>query len=158
MPRFSRVTASAAALLLMATACSSTDEGGNPKGGTDGSDEAAWTTSTDPVEAGGLIWASGSVVHLSDGTTIDVGGPLTTYVVAGDGVYFTPADSEDDADHGNMTTGPLHFADRDGEVTDTGVTVYVESIGSSPDGRYLGMIDATSGPRDDFSDYPLATA
>lgn len=155
VPRLSRVTAITAALLL-ATACSSTDEGGTGKA--DSPDDAAWAQSTDPVPARGLVWAEGSVVHLSDGTTVDVGGPMTTYVVAGDGVYFTPAESEDAVDHGNMTTGPLHFADRDGEVTDTGLTVYVESLGSSPDGRYLGLVDATSGPEDDFSDYPQATA
>jgi hypothetical protein len=132
------VTAIAAALVLLATACSSTDGDGTGKGGTgkdDGPDDAAWAQSTDPVPARGLVWAEGSVVHLSDGTTIDTGSAMTTYVVAGDGVYFTPAASEDDVEHGNMTTGPLHFADRDGEVSDTGLTVYVESIGSSPDGR-----------------------
>jgi hypothetical protein len=161
MPRFSTVTASAAALVLLATACSSTNEGGTGEGGTaksDGPDDAAWTQSTDPVPARGLVWAEGGVVHLSDGTTVDTGSAMTTYVVAGDGVYFTPAASEDDVEHGNMTTGPLHFADRDGEVSDTGLTVYVESIGSSPDGRFLGLVDATSGPKDDFSDYPQATA
>lgn len=159
MPRPWRVTATAAALLL-ATACSSSDAGGTggAGGGGDGSEDVAWAPSTDPVPARGLVWAEGSVVHLADGTTVDTGSAMTTYVVAGDGVWFTPADSEDDVDHGNMTTGPLHFADRDGEVVDTGVTVYVESLGSSPDGRYLGLVDATSGPEDDFSDYPRATA
>lgn len=148
----------AAAALLLTAGCSDSSGGTTPDGGS-GADADAWATSTDPVEAGGLVWATGSVVHLSDGTTIDVGGPLTTYVVAGDGVYFTPAESDEAAtEHGTMTTGPLHFADRDGEVVDTGLTVYVESIGSSPDGRYLGLVDATSGPEDRFSGLPRATA
>ncbi|MFC7361284.1 hypothetical protein [Nocardioides astragali] len=153
-------TALAAALLL--TAGCSTSSGEGTPGGTDapsGEDPATWSTSTDPVEVGGLVWASGSVVHLADGTTIDVGGPATTYVPAGDGVYFTPAESDEDVtEHSNMTTAPLHFADRDGSVSATGLTIYVESLASSPDGRYLGLIDATSGPEDRFSDYPQATA
>lgn len=141
--------------MLLTAGCS--DASGEDKSPPE--ETAAWATSTDPVEAGGLVWAVGGVVHLSDGTTIDVGGPITTYVVAGDGVYFTPAESDEaGTEHGNMTTGPLHFADRDGEVTDTGLTVYVESLGSSPDGRYLGLIDATSGPEDRFSGLRRATA
>jgi len=147
-------TALAAAILLMG-GCS--DSSGEEPPPTDV--PTAWGTSTDPVEAGGLVWASGGVVHLSDGTTVDVGGPIMTYVVAGDGVYFTPAESDEDGtEHSNMTTAPLQFADRDGDVTDTGLTVYVESLGSSPDGRYLGLVDATSGPEDNFSDQPQATA
>jgi hypothetical protein len=140
------------AAVLLASACTSADGESAP------TDDESWSTSIDAVPARGLVWASDGVVHLSDGTTVDTGSALTTYVVAGDGVYFTPADSEDDVDHGNMTTGPLHFADRDGEVVDTGLEVYVESLGSSPDGRYLGLVDATSGPEDGFSDYPQATA
>lgn len=147
-------TAVAAALLLTAGCSdSSGEETVSPE------DEAAWSTSKDPVEAGGLIWATDGVVHLADGSKVDVGGPITTYVVAGDGVYFTPAESDQDGtEHGNMSTAPLHFADRDGDVTDTGLTVYVESLGSSVDGRYLGLVDATSGPEDRFSDQPQATA
>ncbi len=145
------------AALLLTAGCSDSSGGTAPEGGAD-PDEAAWATSTDPVETGGLVWASGSVVHLSDGSTIDVGGPLTTYVVAGDGVYFTPAESDEDGtEHGNTSTGPLRFAGRDGEVVDTGLTVYVESIDGSPDGRYLGLVDATSGEEDDFGT-PVATA
>lgn len=145
------------AALLLAAGCS---DPADPTGTPDPApDDAAWATSTEPVEAGGLIWASGSVVHLSDGTIVDVGGPITTYVVAGDGVYFTPAGSDDEGtEHSNMTTGHLSFADTEGKVTDTGLTVYVESLGSSPDGRYLGVIDATSGEEDDFSGTPQATA
>lgn len=112
--------------------------------------------STDPVGTDGLVWSSDDVVHLPDGTTVDVG-DTTTYVVAGDGVYYTPA-AAGDTDHGSTTTGPLRFADRDGTVTDTGITVYVESIGSSRDGRYLGFVDATSGPADSFSGQPRGTA
>ena len=144
-----------AAALLLTAGCS--DSSGKESAPPD--DAAAWSTSTDPVEAGGLIWATDGVVHLADDTLVDVGGPITTYVVAGDGVYFTPAETHDDGtEHGPLTSGPLHFADRDGTVTDTGITVYVESLDSSPDGRYLGLVDATSGPEDRFSDQPQATA
>ena len=153
-----RALVAATFVALLAAGCSdASGEGGET--GTPTGDGAPWTTSSDPVEAGGLVWASGSVVHLSDGTTVDVGSAMTTYVVAGDGVYFTPAESDGaGTEHGTMTTGPLHFADRAGEVIDTGLIVYVESIGSSPDGRYLGFVDATSGPEDSFSDQPRATA
>jgi hypothetical protein len=148
-----------AAAVLLTAGCSDPSTGTGPAdAGTTASDIAAWT-STDPVDTSGLIWAADGVVHLSDGTTIEVGGPLSSYVVAGDGVWFTPADSEEaGTEHSTVTTGPLHFADRDGEVTDTGLTVYVESIGASPDGRYLGLVDATSGQEDDFSGTPQATA
>lgn len=151
-------SAALAAAVLLAAGCSDPSTGGGPTDrGTD-ADDAVWT-STDPVETSGLIWASDDVVHLSDGTTIDVGGPMTTYVVAGDGVWFTPADSEESGtEHSTTTTGPLHFAGRDGEVSDTGLTVYVESLGGSPDGRYLGLVDATSGEEDAFSGTPQATA
>lgn len=150
MPRTRPAASVVLVALLLTTGCS--DDGGTssdkPK-----PDEKAWTRSTDPVEPGGLVWAEGSVVHLSDGTTVDTGSPMRTFVVAGDGVYFTPAEGDGDTDHGTMTTGPLHFADRDGEVSDTGVTVYVESLGSSSDRRYVGFVDATSGPEDDFGQH-----
>jgi hypothetical protein len=157
--------ATCAAALLIPAGCSTGDDGSldsGPDRGTDtpaGETAATWSSSTDPVRAGGLVWAADGVVHLGDGTTIDVGGPMTTYVVAGDGVYFTPAGSgEDGTEHSNVTTAPLRFADSDGTVTETGLTVYVESLGSSEDRRYLGLVDATSGPEDSFSDTPLATA
>lgn len=161
MPRTGPLTrATLAAALLLAGGCAESSSGGaTPDRDGSDRDESAWAMSTDPVEAGGLVWASDGVVHLPDGSTVDVGGPITTYVVAGDGVYFTPAASEEDgAEHSNVTTGPLHFADREGTVTDTGTTVYVASLGSSPDGRYLGLVDATSGPEDRFSGQPQATA
>ena len=157
MPTTTRTRAALAATAVALLAAGCGGSGSAEEGGPSADDAAAWARSTDPVAAGGLVWATDDVVHLSDGTTVDVGQPMTTYVVAGDGVYFTPAD-DGDTRHGNMTTGPLRFADRDGEVVDTGLTVYVESLGASPDGRYLGLVDATSGPRDGFSDHPQAIA
>lgn len=156
------VSAALTAAVLLVAGCSDPSTGSDPSDpSTDpgtGAGDAVWT-STDPVDTSGLIWMSDGVVHLSDGTTISVESPVSTYVVAGDGVFFTPADSEAEAtQHSSTTTGPLHFADRDGEVSDTGLTVYVESIGSSPDGRYVGLVDATSGPEDAFSGQPRGTA
>lgn len=158
MPHTRLASCAALVAVLLAGAGCSDDPVGPGGGASSDPDDATWATSTDPVETGGLVWASEDRVHLSDGTMIDVGEPMTTYVVAGDGVYFTPAGAEGGADHSNMTTGPLRFADRGGSVVDTGLTVYVESIGSSPDGRYLGLVDATSGPEDAFSGQPRATA
>lgn len=158
----SRTTTASAAVLTAVLAAALTAGCNGSTDGVDREDPApeddapVWSVSTDPVATDGLVWSNDDVVHLPDGTTVDVGEPTTTYVVAGDGVYFTPAG--DDAGHSSTTTGPLHFADRDGEVTDTGITVYVESIGSSRDGRYLGFVDATSGPEDRFSGQPRGTA
>lgn len=148
--------AATAALVLLAAGCAGAGSAGE-RGPSDGGD-VAWTTSTDPVAAGGLVWAADDVVHLSDGSTVDVGQPMTTYVVAGDGVYFTPAVEGGGTEHGPMTTASLHFADRDGTTTDTGLTVYAESLGGSGDGRYLGLVDAASGEADSFSGMPQAIA
>jgi len=145
----------AAAVALLTAGCNGSPDRTDRQDPSPAADDPTWSASTDPVTADGLVWASDGVVHLSDGSTVEVGEEMATYVVAGDGVYFTPGG---DTDHGSTTTGPLQFADRDGTVTDTGLTVYVESIGSSSDGRYLGLVDATSGPEDDFSGQPRATA
>jgi hypothetical protein len=149
---------SAAALTLLTAACGSSSSGADGPDPSPAADDPAWSTSTEPVEARGLVWAADGVVHLSDGSTVEVGEPMTTYVVAGDGVYYTPAEDDGSTEHSSTTTGDLRFADREGTVTDTGLTVYVDSIGSSPDGRYLGFVDATSGPEDRFSGQPRATA
>ncbi len=134
-----RLLAAAAALGLLA-GCGPDDVGG---------DGPEWPASSDPVDTTGLIWATGSTVHLSDGTTIDTGRTLGPYVVAGDGVFFTTdAEATGTPAESGPTPSPLYFADRAGAVTDTGVDAY--TLSASPDGRYLGLLDLTSGEQDEF--------
>lgn len=118
---------------------------------------APWRTSSDPVETSGLIWAGGSIVHLSEGTTIDLGDPVKTYVVAGDGIYFFPAESEDEIASVGLEERELLFADADGSVTGTGLILVASSLTASPDGRYLAGLDMTIGDQDRYGTR-LATA
>ena len=127
---------------LLAGCGDDTDDDPTPEG-------SAWPVSSDPVDPGGLVWATGSTVHLADGTTIDTGDSLGPYVVAGDGVFFT---TDVEASGTPRESGPnpsrLFLAEPDGTVTDTGFDV--ATLAASPDGRYLGVLDLTSGERDDF--------
>ncbi|KRE99587.1 hypothetical protein ASG88_13265 [Nocardioides sp. Soil777] len=73
-------------------------------------EDAGWRTSRAPVGTGGLVWAAGSTVHLADGTSIDVGGPVRAFVVAGDGVFFVPAESADDIGSAQFADAELMFS------------------------------------------------
>ena len=126
-----RATALALAVVVLASCGSGSD--------VDLDDDAAWRTSTAPVETAGLSWAVGATVHLSDGTTVDAGGPIREFVVAGDGVFFVPAaEGEDEA----LFEEPLWFVSPDGEPEDTGLEVTRDHFATSPDGRYLTVLDA----------------
>jgi hypothetical protein len=105
-------------------------------------DDAGWRTASAPVDPGGLVWAAGSTVHLSDGTSIDVGGPVRAYVVAGDGVFFVPAESADDVGSAQFTEAGLMFSAPGEEPTDTGFTVAGAGLAASPDGESLAVLDA----------------
>lgn len=134
-----RLAVLAAALLLLA-GC--TDD----PSGSDG----AWRQSDHPLSTTGFVWAAGSVVHTRNGT-IDTGVAISTYVVAGDGVYFTEDENPDDGiAYRNTRTAELLYADRGGEVTGTGVDVLVQSVAASPDGRYLAALDVGSGEKDQY--------
>lgn len=99
-----------------------------------------WTPATGRVATTGVIWAQGSRVHFPDGRIIDAGMPIGSFVVAGDGIYFVAAASE-------QTARPvLRHATFD-EVEDTGVRLEGESFGATADGRYLVYL-ARSGGRD----------
>ena len=126
-----RTYASLAAAALLA--------GCDAGGGSAVDGDAAWRTSTAPVETSGLAWAVDSTVHLPDGSTIDTGEPIRAFVVAGDGVFFVPADEgEDDV----LFDAPLWFVEPDGEPEDTGLEVTREHFATSPDGRFLVVLDA----------------
>ena len=138
------------AMAMLATGCDS------EAGVSD--DSAAWRTSIRPVTTSGLAWASGSTVHLSDGTTIDTGsGFVNTFVVAGDGVFFVPAASEEGAGSG-FSDAKLQFAAPGKPVIDTGVVVSdFWSFAASEDGRYLVAIDPTAAGVEDRFHTPQAT-
>lgn len=145
--------------------CSDTPTTGSGAGAPDGADPAdaadradgAWRTSTDPLPTDGLAWASGSTVHLADGTTIDTGAPLRTFVVAGDGVFFLPAEDPEDEASTGIDEQEVQYAAPGGEVTATGLTLVTRTLAASPDGRFLGGIDAATGEQDDYGT-PVATA
>lgn len=133
-----------AAFVLLVTGCG--DEG--DVSGTDKS--AAWRTSTDPVTTSGLAWAAASTVHLSDGTTIDTGSPVSAFVVAGDGVFFFPPQSEEDAGSADFPVQELMFGVPGKSPASTGLTLSSSLLAASPDGRYLAAIDTMSGEKDRF--------
>ncbi|HXH78204.1 hypothetical protein [Nocardioides sp.] len=116
-----------------------------------GRDDAAWRISTDPVPTDGLVWAAGSTVHLSDGQTIDTGGPITAFVVAGDGVFFVSAESEEDVASPNHG-GQLKFAAPGRPPIGTGLVAVVpgHDLYASPSGRYLAVLDQSTGVEDEF--------
>lgn len=103
-------------------------------------DSAPWRTSRAPVATEGLVWAAGSTVHLADGTTIDTGAPVRAFVVGGDGVFFVPAEAEDDMFA--FTDAPLWFAAPGREAEDTGLAVGSSAVAVSPDGSTLAVLDA----------------
>ncbi|CAM3649375.1 hypothetical protein [Nocardioides zeicaulis] len=118
------------ALVLAAAGCS------DDPGGSD--DASAWPTWSTAVATDGLVWASGSTVHLPDGSTIDTGDrPAGAYVVAGPGVWFASADAGEL--EGNELPR-LRVATSDG-VQDLDAHPAIDSLTSSADGRWLAFID-----------------
>ena len=110
-------------------------------GGSAVDDDAAWRTSTAPVETTGLAWAVDSTVHLPDGTTVDTREEIRAFLVAGDGVFFVPADSG--STDGPSVDAPLWFVTPGGEPEDTGLEVTERGgVAASPDGRFLAVLDA----------------
>lgn len=101
-----------------------------------------WRTSTDPVDATGLSWAVGSTVHLADGTTADTGRTPRAYVVAGDGVYFVPADDDQTAGDAAFTGAELWFVRPGGDPEPTGLEVAGTGLARTPDGSRLVVLDA----------------
>jgi hypothetical protein len=134
------------AAVALVGAMAGCDDGGT---GPDEDPGPAWRASSAPVDPTGLVWAAGSTVHLADGTAIDTGRPLGPYVVAGDGVYFTSDTGKDGRPiDGGQRPSRLYLAEPDGTVSDTGADAF--TLGASPDGRYLGFLDLTTGDQDRF--------
>ena len=84
-----------------------------------------------------MVWASGSTVHLPDGSTIDTEAPAGSYVVAGAGVWFTSAEP---GDLQGDELPSLRAATPDG-VEDPDAHPDVGSLTTSADGRWLAFID-----------------
>lgn len=129
----SRTRARAAALLgllVLSSAACGTDDPGT-------SATTTWPTTSSPVATDGLIWASGSTVHLPDGSTIDTEALAGSYVVAGAGVWF--ASAEPDELEGNELPR-LRVATPDG-VEELDAHPGIGTLTVSADGRWLAFID-----------------
>ncbi|WP_203338008.1 hypothetical protein [Nocardioides limicola] len=126
----------------------------------EGGTGASWPTAVNPVEQAEPMWVTGSVLHLGDGTRLDLGHQVLRFVAAGGGVYFVSSDEEARdlaaSESDGIPAAYLFFADRDG-VQDTGARIDWRSLHASPDGRYLAYIDRVSGPTEQY-DYPVAEA
>jgi hypothetical protein len=128
MSRRRGTTLAGLACLALLSAC--TDDPG--AGGAD-----SWPTTDQPVDADGLVWASGSEVHLPDGTTIDTGDLAGAYVVAGPGVWFASAEP---GELEQNRLPELRLATPDG-VEDTGTHPGIGSLTTTTDGRWLAFVD-----------------
>ena len=154
--RGTRGIAAAAALVLASTlAACGDDSPADPADDVAAGGSGAWRTSTDPVATAPLVWEADGVVHLSDGTEVELGGPTSSYVVAGDGIFFVPAASADEAASEDVASGEVHFAAPGQEPEDTGLRLRADTLRSSPDGTYVAGIDVESGDEDDYGT-PLA--
>ena len=141
--------AAAAVMVLSVLGACGTDDPGEP------ADGAAWMTSTQPVDTSPVVWAADGVVHLADGAEIDLGTQPSSYVVAGDGVFFVPAEDAQEAETGSDVSAEVHFVAPQGDPAETGLLLKADSLRASSDGRYLLGIDMESGPEDDYGT-PLA--
>lgn len=111
---------------------------------------SAWPAAEVSVETRGLVWASGSTIHLGDGTTLDAGTPIRSYVVAQGGAYVVPDTSSDEQPWPELVRVTPGGTER------LGVRPESDSLSPSPDGRYLAFLDR-SGERDQY-DTPVAEA
>lgn len=117
------------ACLALLAGCTDADRGAEPVD--------SWPSTEEPVDADGLVWASGSAVHLPDGSTIDTGALAGAYVVAGAGVWFASAEPGDLEQDG---LPELRLATPDG-VEGTGAHPGIGSLTATTDGRWLAFID-----------------
>ncbi|NYE36365.1 hypothetical protein F4692_001469 [Nocardioides cavernae] len=117
------------ACAVVVTGCS--DAGSTTSG------DASWPSTGSPVDADGLVWASGGEVHLPDGSTIDTGDLTGSYVVAGPGVWFAAAEP---GELEQNRLPELRLATPDG-IEDTGAHPGIGSLTATTDGRWLAFID-----------------
>jgi Fe-S cluster assembly iron-binding protein IscA len=124
------VVAALTGLLVAATAACGPDD--DPDAG-----RPRWPSTSSPVDADGLVWASGDQVHLPDGSTIETEGLAGSYVVAGPGVWY--ASAEVGELEGNESP-LLRLATADG-VEELDAHPETGSLTATPDGRWLAFID-----------------
>lgn len=124
--------------------------------------EVSWPASDAPLAETGLVWWADGELHLGDGTTVPVGGSDREpgdLVVGGDRVWVRgwvpPADLPDSGDDDLGHPDDLHLVDASGDVED--LDVRVDSLAASPDGRYVALIDLTSGEEDRYGTPQAAT-
>lgn len=131
--RRTTLVAAALAVLALAAGCSDDTEPPQPTLG----EAPAWPARDASAATDGLVWATGSTVHLPDGSTIELDEDAGTYVVAGSAVYYV-------ADGGTLLRAT---PDEPG----LSVPAHPESLRTSADGRWLGLVDVpdgTDGPRE----------
>jgi hypothetical protein len=124
------VVAALTGLLVAATAACGPDD--DPDAG-----RPRWPSTSSPVDADGLVWASGDQVHLPDGSTIETEGLAGSYVVAGPGVWY--ASAEVGELEGNES--PLLRLDTADGVEELDAHPETGSLTATPDGRWLAFID-----------------
>ncbi|MDQ1106667.1 hypothetical protein [Nocardioides zeae] len=124
--------------------------------------EPSWPATDAPLAESGLVWWADGELHLGDGSTVPVGGPDREpgdLVVGGDRVWVRgwvlPADLPDSGADDLGPRDALHLVDASGDVDDTDVEV--ASLAASPDGRYVALIDLTSGEADRYGTPQAAT-
>ncbi len=138
-----RLAAAASLLALSPVLAGCGDEDGGDR-------RSAWPDAPASVETRGLVWASGSTIHLGDGSTLDAGEPIRSFVVARGGAYVVPDTGSDD-----QPWPELVRVTADG-TEGLGVHPERDSLSTSPDGRHLAFLDR-SGERDQYG-APLAEA
>ena len=145
----------AAALLLVAVTTGACGDDQDPRPTTQ-----SWPTTQDPLAVSGLVWARGSEVHLGDADrTLDVGSQIATFVVAGDGVFFTrQSDEPGDGSYGGspeQADRPLYYSEGTGRPIR--VAPSAGSLRASPDGRYLAFLDLATGTKDQVGTAQIQT-
>lgn len=106
---------------------------------------ADWPAARAEVELRGLVWAGpDGTIHLGDGSTLDAGGAVRSFVLARGGAYVVRED-----DDTLLRVGPEG-------TEELAARPDPQSLAASPDGRYLALVDH-SGRRDRY-DTPLAEA
>ena len=130
MPRTPLLAAALVGVLVLTTACGDDDE---PSPSAE-----RWPSSSTPVDSAGLVWASGSTVHLGAGASIDLGDLAGSYVVAGPGVWF--ASAEPGELEGNRLP-QLRVATTGDGIEDLEAHPAIGSLTTSADGRWLAFID-----------------
>ncbi|HWJ09419.1 MAG TPA: hypothetical protein VNS46_08590 [Nocardioides sp.] len=145
-----RPLATAVALLAIGATLAACGEDRTDDGTDDGTRPGAWPAAEARVETRGLVWAAGGTIHLGDGSTLDAGSPVRSFVVAEGGAYVVPDTASDEQPWPELLRVTPDGSDR------LGVHPEADSLATSPDGRHLAFLDR-SGERDGY-DTPLAEA